>query len=129
MPVYALEDALRDGGTHFDLVLTDTCLMASLEMSQALAPYADYLAASEEVMSSGGTDYERWVQYLNRISDYIESKEIRIQKDMKIDRENLPAGEYRVRFITRDVFNNRHYSNYVSLKWDGKTVSDCQVLG
>ena len=64
MPVYMLEEALREGGTHFDLVLTDTCLMASLEMCQALAPYADYLAASEEVMAGDGTNYGSWVQYL-----------------------------------------------------------------
>ena len=64
MPVYELENALREGGTHFDLILTDTCLMASLEMCQALVPYADYLAASEEVMAGDGTDYNRWVQYL-----------------------------------------------------------------
>ena len=64
MPLYVLEDALRDGGTHFDLVLTDTCLMASLEMCQALAPFADYLAASEEVMAGDGTNYSSWVQYL-----------------------------------------------------------------
>ncbi len=64
MPVFSLEKALRDGGTHFDLVLTDTCLMASLEMCQALAPYADYLVASEEVMAGDGTNYKGWVQYL-----------------------------------------------------------------
>lgn len=64
MPVYALEKALRDGGTHFDLILTDTCLMASLEMCQAIAPYADYLAASEEVMAGDGTCYSKWVPYL-----------------------------------------------------------------
>ena len=64
MPLYAIEDALREGGTHFDLVMTDACLMASLEMGQALAPYADYLAASEEVMAGDGTNYKGWVQYL-----------------------------------------------------------------
>ena len=64
MPVYSLENALREGGTHFDLVMTDTCLMATLEMGQALAPYADYLAASEEVMAGDGTNYKDWVQYL-----------------------------------------------------------------
>ena len=64
MPLYTLERALKDGGTHFDLVLTDTCLMASLEMCQALEPYADYLAASEEVMAGDGTNYAKWVQYL-----------------------------------------------------------------
>lgn len=64
MPVYSLERALKEGGTHFDLILTDTCLMASLEMSQAVAPYADYLAASEEVMAGEGTNYTKWLQYL-----------------------------------------------------------------
>ena len=64
MPLYALEKALRDGGVHFDLILTDTCLMASLETCQAVAPYADYLAASEEVMAGDGTCYSKWVPYL-----------------------------------------------------------------
>ena len=64
MPLYEMEEAIREGETHFDLVLTDTCLMASLEMCQALAPYADYLAASEEVMAGDGTNYGSWVQYL-----------------------------------------------------------------
>ena len=64
MPVYVLENALREGGTHFDLLLTDTCLMATLEMSQAVAPYADYLVASEEVLAGDGTNYKGWVQYL-----------------------------------------------------------------
>ncbi len=64
MPVYSLERALKEGGTHFDLILTDTCLMASLEMCQAVAPYADYLAASEEVMAGDGTAYSEWLQYL-----------------------------------------------------------------
>ena len=64
MPVYALERALRDGGVHFDLILTDMCLMASLEVCQAMAPYADYLAASEEVMAGDGTCYGKWVSYL-----------------------------------------------------------------
>ena len=64
MPVYSLERALKEGGTHFDLILTDTCLMASLEMSQAVAPYADYLAASEEVMAGEGTAYSEWLKYL-----------------------------------------------------------------
>ena len=64
MPLYSLEKALGEGGTHFDLVLTDACLMASLEMCQALSPYADYLAASEEIMAGDGTNYKSWVQYL-----------------------------------------------------------------
>ena len=64
MPVYMMEEAIREGGTHFDLMLTDTCLMASLETCQALAPYVDYLAASEEIMDGDSTNYSSWVQYL-----------------------------------------------------------------
>ena len=64
MPVFSLERALKEGGTHLDLILTDTCLMASLEMCQAVAPYADYLAASEEIMAGNGTYYSKWLQYL-----------------------------------------------------------------
>jgi hypothetical protein len=47
MSLEGLGRALKDGGVHFDLLMTDTCLMANLEMAQTIAPYADYLAASE----------------------------------------------------------------------------------
>ena len=56
--------ALKNGGVHFDLVMTDTCLMASLETAQAIAPYADYLAASEETLPGLGSNYEEWLQCL-----------------------------------------------------------------
>ena len=66
-------------------------------------------------------------QMLHRISDYINRKEVKLTKDTVITRENLPKGEYRIRFVVRDVFNAPHYSDFVSLNWDGSTVSDCQV--
>jgi len=64
MSLDGLSRALKNAGVHFDLVMTDTCLMASLETAQAIAPYADYLAASEEVVPGLGSNYEEWVQCL-----------------------------------------------------------------
>ncbi len=64
MSVEGLERALKNGGVHFDLFMTDTCLMASIETAQAVAPYADYLLASEEVLPGLGSNYEEWLQDL-----------------------------------------------------------------
>ena len=64
MSLDGLEAALKDGGVHFDLLMTDTCLMASLETAQVVSPYADYLLASEEVVPGLGSNYEEWLQDL-----------------------------------------------------------------
>lgn len=64
MSLEGLERALKDGGKHFDLIMTDTCLMASLETAQAVKAYADYLLASEEVLPGMGSNYEEWLQSL-----------------------------------------------------------------
>ena len=64
MSLDGLSRALKNGGVHFNLVMTDTCLMASLETAQAIAPYADYLVASEEVLPSLGSNYKEWLQCL-----------------------------------------------------------------
>ena len=64
MSLDGLEAALEDGGVHFDLLMTDTCLMASLETAQVVSPYADYLLASEEVVPGLGSNYEEWLQDL-----------------------------------------------------------------
>ncbi|MBO7671066.1 MAG: hypothetical protein J6S60_10810 [Oscillospiraceae bacterium] len=64
MSLEGLNRALKNGGVHFDLVMTDTCLMASLETAQAVAPYADYLTASQETLPGLGSNYEEWLQCL-----------------------------------------------------------------
>ena len=64
MSLEGLERALKAGGVHFDIFMTDTCLMASLETAQAVKPYADYLLASEEVVPGMGTNYEEFLQNL-----------------------------------------------------------------
>ena len=64
MSLEGLSRALKKGGVHFDLMMTDTCLMASLETAQAIAPYVDYLSASEEVLPGLGSNYKEWLQCL-----------------------------------------------------------------
>ena len=64
MSLDGLEKALKDSGVHFDLIMTDACLMASLETAQAIQPYADYLIASEEVLPGYGSNYKEWLQSL-----------------------------------------------------------------
>ncbi len=52
-------------GRKLDTVGFDACLMATLDTAQALAPYADYMIASEEVEPSGGWDYAAFLGKLN----------------------------------------------------------------
>ncbi len=54
----ALSDAHAQSGIHFDLIGFDACLMAEAEVANALAPYADYLAGSEELEPGTGWNYE-----------------------------------------------------------------------
>ncbi len=65
--IMSLEDlgsALGNAGVRFENIVTDTCLMASLETAQAIAPYANYFVASEEVVPGQGSAYQGWLQYL-----------------------------------------------------------------
>ncbi len=64
MSLDGIEQALKDGGAHFDVVLMDACMMANLETAQMLQPYADYLLASEEIVPGMGSNYEEWLQDL-----------------------------------------------------------------
>ena len=64
MSLEGLERALKNGGVHFDICMTDTCLMASLETAQAVKDYADYLLASEEILPGLGNNYEAFLQDL-----------------------------------------------------------------
>ena len=51
-------------GKKLDAVVFDCCLMASAEIALTLAPYADYMAASQEIITSTGLDYTVWIQAL-----------------------------------------------------------------
>ena len=60
---------------------------------------------------------------VDKIADYIESVPTTISYDSVISDEKLPAGEYLVRFVVRDVFNTTHYTDFVPVTWDGETLS------
>lgn len=57
----ALQTATSTSKKRFDLVGFDTCLMATIETAAIIAPYADYLVASEEVEPGTGWDYKAWL--------------------------------------------------------------------
>ncbi|MDR5755723.1 clostripain-related cysteine peptidase [Caballeronia sp. LZ035] len=54
----ALEQARAQTGILFDMIGFDACLMASAEVAHTFAPYARYLAASEELEPGSGWDYK-----------------------------------------------------------------------
>ena len=59
-----LEHALEESGTHFEAVLLDACMMANLDTALILAPYAEWMIASEEVVSGYGTAFRQWMESL-----------------------------------------------------------------
>ncbi len=60
-----LKAALRDGGTVFDTVIFDACMMANLETACAVKDNARWMAASEEVVPGQGTAIGAWLQELS----------------------------------------------------------------
>ncbi len=53
--------ALKEAGVRFDFIGFDACLMATAETALTLAPYADYLIASEETEPGVGWYYTDWL--------------------------------------------------------------------
>jgi len=59
-----LGEAFKDVGQQFEVIGFDTCLMSTLENASTLAPYGNYMVASEEYEPGGGWNYTDWTQYL-----------------------------------------------------------------
>ena len=59
-----LEKALKDGGTHFEAVIFEACLMANLETAYAIHDSASWMIASEDLLAGYGTPVSDWVQEL-----------------------------------------------------------------
>ncbi|MCF0115977.1 MAG: peptidase C11, partial [Erysipelotrichaceae bacterium] len=64
MSVDEIATALENAGTKFDVIGFDACLMANLETAVAVAPYADYLIASEETEPGAGWYYTGFLSTL-----------------------------------------------------------------
>ncbi|MFW7349271.1 MAG: clostripain-related cysteine peptidase [Pigmentiphaga sp.] len=62
----ALAPATQASGRKLALVGFDACLMGSVEVGQALAPYADYMIASQELEPGTGQDWAALVSHLTR---------------------------------------------------------------
>lgn len=62
----AIAPATRAAGRKLALVGFDACLMGSVEVAQAMAPYADYMIASEELEPGAGQDWAALLSHLTR---------------------------------------------------------------
>ena len=62
MDLAGISRALKAGGTKFDFIGFDACLMATAENALMLNDYADYLIASEETEPGIGWYYTEWVK-------------------------------------------------------------------
>ena len=66
MTLKGISEALENAGTKFDFIGFDACLMATLENALMLAPYGDYLIASEETEPGVGWYYTNWLTELSK---------------------------------------------------------------
>ncbi len=64
MNLAELKQAMEDGGVYMEAVLFDACMMANLETAYAIADYADWMIASEEVVAGQGTAVGDWLQQM-----------------------------------------------------------------
>lgn len=56
--------ALQDSGVHYDFIGFDAGLTATIENAIAIAPYADYMIASEAIEQAKGWYYTSWLTSL-----------------------------------------------------------------
>lgn len=64
LTVSEIAKAFEKAGVKFDVIGFDTCLMATMETATTLAPYADYMVASEEIEPGYGWDYTTFTSWL-----------------------------------------------------------------
>lgn len=79
MNLSGIRAALEKGGTTFDFIGFDACLMATVENALMLNDYADYLIASEETEPGIGWFYTNW---LNELSQNTSIPTIEIAKNI-----------------------------------------------
>ena len=65
MTLKGINDALKAGGTKFDFIGFDACLMATTENGLMLSAYGDYMIASEETEPGVGWYYTNWLTKLS----------------------------------------------------------------
>ncbi|MCB1145336.1 MAG: hypothetical protein KDK38_00930 [Leptospiraceae bacterium] len=60
----AFSSAFKSTAKKFEIIGFDTCLMATLETAHVIAPYGEYLVASEELEPGHGWDYGEFLRPL-----------------------------------------------------------------
>ena len=63
-----LNTALKEANIHFDTIVFNACLMATLEVAMSVMDYADYMVAAESVIW-GGLDFTNWLASIKRNPD------------------------------------------------------------
>ena len=105
LQLYDIADALEDSGVHLENFMTDTCLMATLETAEAVAPYAEYYVGCEETLSSYGSNYTGFLQYLY---DYPECDGAQLGKKVCSSSEQMYSdlgGEADLGFFTMSLID------------------------
>jgi len=69
MTLDLLNQALGEGGAHFEAVLFDACMMANIETACAIQEHASWMIASEELVAGKGTAIGDWLQQLYCVPD------------------------------------------------------------
>ena len=64
MYLYELKQALADGGTRFETLIIDACMMANIETAWNVKDWASWMVASEEIVPGKGTAVNDWLQAL-----------------------------------------------------------------
>ena len=64
MTLDLLNQALSNGGVHFEALLFDACMMANYETACAVQDHANWMIASEELVAGKGTAIGEWLQQL-----------------------------------------------------------------
>jgi hypothetical protein len=66
MKNFQLRQALEAAGVHFDLIVFDACVMATIEVAYELKDQAEVMVASQELMQENGLPYDLIVSGLNQ---------------------------------------------------------------
>ena len=101
MTLKGINEALKNAGrTKFDFIGFDACLMATLENALMLAPYGDYLIASEETEPGVGWYYTNW---LSELSNNTSMSTLEIGKKIADDFVDVCAQKCRGQKMTLSV--------------------------
>ena len=124
-----LNRAMEGGGVHFELVLFDACLMASLETACAIQPYARWMMGSEEVAAGKGTAMSGWLQQLYYTPQWDGERLGRWICDSTMKKHANEADKQAQDTMTWSVINLEHISRVAEyfdrfFEWVGKVYAE-----